>query len=1182
MSRADANQLAFALVRDILEAARPLTLQIGGTTVNVTVSRDAPAPWPERALAGVTPVQTLPPSVRADCTWPGGKVTLTADLSWETIPKYADNVCLAIYAGGRCLLWCNVRAAIDRAGDAPRATIHAWAAVIKRGAAAAEQPEINQALRKLVASAGLPLAPKSESKIVLADVDLARAQVVDGAAAAFERAMLLALLKLDFVARRGLAKRGAPIVDFARLELSDAAIAILTRAHTDGDAGNTDEDDADDTGAATDGDSEPDRLRRRFQRAAPDPADRQAALELLAYAIENAHDERPSGWYLYDRSSGLALFTGRLLALGISRGTIGLSVMGPISDETRAALSAEEGENEAWKAIPGGLYLKFPVAKARAALDLLRGPFDRFVDEAMARMRRRIDPAGHKPEVVDFVAQEVGRALPQPSLDAAEPVVDESDDEEGDAPEAAAAREPALRGRPPIFDKGHRSIVSLLADVERGAIALPDLQRPFVWPDTKVRDLLDSLFVGFPTGSVVLWHTDGPTDAHVLGGTARAPRAASLVIDGQQRLTSLYAVMKGVAVVDKDGEQRTIRIAFRPRDGRFDVADAAVRQDPEYLADVSELWRGPRGTYDLRHDLFAGLTARGRTLDDAYKRAVEHNLERAKAIAEFEFPVVEIRKSAGDEDVAEIFVRINNQGTRLGQADFVLTLLSVFHGSLRDRIQARADTIAKESTVGVDAQQLLRAACAVAFERASMAAIYKFLRGVDPTTGEADGDKRKQRLAALDEAAAECIDPTTWRDYLVRVSHAGFVNQSLIASQNAIVNAFALYVKGQRTGLDHHRLDRLISRWLFATLLTRRYSGSSESQFEADLSRTRGLGPGDGDAFAKVLEDFLAESITGDFWTRTLVGELRTQKARAASPLGFRAAQIILNARALFSDTPLWNVLSPGAGANRAATEQHHLFPRAWLMNKGVTDRREINQVANLADIGWNDNLDIGASPPSSYVPRLRDRLRLDDGAWARMCAEHALPPGWELLPYATFLEQRRERMADLIRVAFGKLAGADDLAPVTPPWFLPGAQDVWRRIVDTERGLRGVVREVYSKRYGANAPSKIEAALPEAARETLSRALRARPAGADPLSVVDYLYLAQLPPLLFSNDVWGDARARLGGSGEAKERLSTAIGTITKVRNEIAHVREVSQDNLQRAHVACGDVLSMLAKAAT
>jgi hypothetical protein len=154
---------------------------------------------------------------------------------------------------------------------------------------------------------------------------------------------------------------------------------------------------------------------------------------------------------------------------------------------------------------------------------------------------------------------------------------------------------------------------------------------------------------------------------------------------------------------------------------------------------------------------------------------------------------------------------------------------------------------------------------------------------------------------------------------------------------------------------------------------------------------------------------------------------------------------------------------------------------------------------------------------------------------------------------------------------------GRPDAPPLTPPWFLPGAEAVWQRIVETERALRGVVREVYAARFGEAAARRIEAALPERERETLARSLRARPEGSEPLSIVDYLYLAQIPTLLFATEAWQDARHHFGGAPDGKQRLQSAIGQIAPVRNEIAHVREVDPDRLLRASVACTDVLEML-----
>ena len=364
---------------------------------------------------------------------------------------------------------------------------------------------------------------------------------------------------------------------------------------------------------------------------------------------------------------------------------------------------------------------------------------------------------------------------------------------------------------------------------------------------------------------------------------------------------------------------------------------------------------------------------------------------------------------------------------------------------------------------------------------------------------------------------------------------------------------------------------------MFASLLTARYSGSSETAFEEDLARLARLGEGDLDGFVQELDAALTETLTGDYWTQTLVSALETQRARAPAALAFRAAQVILGARALFSDQLLQNLLDNPQSAGRTAREAHHLFPTSWLRSHKTIDRRRINQVANLADAGWHENTTISGQSPPVYVPRLRDQLVIDENRWGRMCAEHALPLGWERMDYEEFIRQRRARMAELIRIAFRQLGGEADAPPLAPPWFLPGAEAVWQRITDTERALRSLVREVYASRFGDTAAETIQAKLPERDRESLMRALRARPAGSDPLTVVDYLYLGQLPPLLFANDVWQEVRSRLLDETDAKQRLQGAVGQIAPVRNEIAHVREVAPDRLLKATVACDDVFALL-----
>src|SRR4029077_20595019 len=197
------------------------------------------------------------------------------------------------------------------------------------------------------------------------------------------------------------------------------------------------------------------------------------------------------------------------------------------------------------------------------------------------------------------------------------------------------------------------------------------------------------------------------------------------------------------------------------------------------------------------------------------------------------------------------------------------------------------------------------------------------------------------------------------------------------------------------------------------------------------------------------------------------------------------------------------------------------------------------------ADVGWHENSVIGGRGPAEYVPRLRENLVIDDDRWGRLCAEHALPLGWESMEYEEFLRERRRRMADIIRVAFRQLGGEPDAPPLTPPWFLLGAEAVWQRLVETERTLRSVVREVYAALFGDAAARRIEEALPERERESLTRALRARPAGAEPLSIVDYLYLGQLPRLLFEADVQQEARGRFSKGQDPKQQLLAAVDQI-------------------------------------
>jgi hypothetical protein len=199
--RTDANQIAFDVVRSILDAAKPLTLKVGGTQVAVAVSREPATPWPERAFTEVTPHAFLPAPVRTECTWPGGRETLVLDCMRSRHGGYDGDVCLRVARGSRWLVISNVKAALSDVGDGEVARLVARSPLIRRGAGVALQPELNRALQRLLSSADLTIP--SRGKVEIARVRLPDGTIEDGAHAGFTRLLLLALHKLELADREG-------------------------------------------------------------------------------------------------------------------------------------------------------------------------------------------------------------------------------------------------------------------------------------------------------------------------------------------------------------------------------------------------------------------------------------------------------------------------------------------------------------------------------------------------------------------------------------------------------------------------------------------------------------------------------------------------------------------------------------------------------------------------------------------------------------------------------------------------------------------------------------------------------------------------------------------------------------------------------------------------------------------
>lgn len=580
------------------------------------------------------------------------------------------------------------------------------------------------------------------------------------------------------------------------------------------------------------------------------------------------------------------------------------------------------------------------------------------------------------------------------------------------------------------FKKVDYDLAGLLHYIEIGDIGLPDIQRPFVWSNTKVRDLFDSMYRGFPVGYLLFWENGTGNGAKQIGvGNKQHAIASRLIVDGQQRLTSLFAVFRGRKVLDEEYKERQIEVAFRPRDGKFEVADAAIRRDPEWIPNISEIWSSGKSSYQMVKGFLKQLEAKA-TLTPKEEDIISHNLDRLFDLQKYPFTALEIAPTVDEEQVADIFVRINSEGVRLKQADFILTLMSVFWDAGRValenfcRLSRRPPSSGETASpfnhfIQPDPDQLLRVAIALGFQRGRLKSVYQVLRGKDLETGEFSDERRDTQFKLLQDSQTEVLNLTYWHQFLSCLIGAGFRSAEMISSQNALLYAYAFYLIGRkRFELPEHHLQRLIGRWFFASSLTGRYTGSPETVMDGDLNRFKGAK--NSKDFTGILEEIIANELTNDFWTVTLPANLESSSARNPELFAYVAAQNRLGAPVLFSHKKITDLLDPTIKTKKKALERHHLFPKAWLKKQGVEDLKQINQLANFALLEWPDNIDIGDDPPMEYVLKIRSRF--SDVEWLRMLEYHALPGDWHKMPYDTFLQERRKLMAVMIRRGFESL----------------------------------------------------------------------------------------------------------------------------------------------------------------
>ena len=578
-----------------------------------------------------------------------------------------------------------------------------------------------------------------------------------------------------------------------------------------------------------------------------------------------------------------------------------------------------------------------------------------------------------------------------------------------------------------LFKEVGYSLSTLIDNIDMGIIGLPDIQRPFVWKAARVRDLFDSMYKGFPVGYLLFW-ANGLENGHKQIGVEKKQKVPDLlIIDGQQRLTALYSVMKNVPIVKQDYTQQKIMISFRPKDQVFDVTDAAIIKDPECIADISVIWSDDLGLHFFIVEFIEKLR-QNREVSKEEEKQIADTINQLHNLRGYPFTALELSHTINEEQVSEVFVRINSKGVTLNQADFILTLMSVFWDEGRKQLEefcrtARQPSVGEASSFNYFIQpapdQLLRVSVGLGFRRARLQHVYSILRGKDLETEQFSEGKRIEQFDVLKNAQAKVLNLQNWSEFFKVLMQAGFHGSSMISSQAALLYAYVIFLIGKKDFLlGAHDLRNIIARWFFMSSLTARYSSSPETTMEADLARLRSIR--NGDDFIRTLDQIIFDTLTEDFWNITLPNSLATSSARSPSLFAYYAALNLLDAQVLFSQMKVSKLIDPALKAKKSAIERHHLFPKNYLKKLDITELRNTNKIANYALVEWTDNIDISDEAPSKYLPRYLKRL--DDHERKQMYYWHALSEGWENMEYEDFLINRRKAIANVIRDGFERL----------------------------------------------------------------------------------------------------------------------------------------------------------------
>ena len=588
------------------------------------------------------------------------------------------------------------------------------------------------------------------------------------------------------------------------------------------------------------------------------------------------------------------------------------------------------------------------------------------------------------------------------------------------------------------FSLNQTPISTILAWVESGAIAIPEIQRPFVWTSTQVRDLMDSLYQGYPVGYIITWQN--PDVKLKDGSTSQGKR---ILIDGQQRITALRAAISGLNVVDKKYKKRRIAISFNPLTEEFRTRTSSTERGKEWIGDIAEVMVNGYDTLTFVDEYVArnpGTT----------RQEINSRLNRLIQIKNKQIGEIQLSPSLDINIVNEIFVRINASGVNLSNADFAMSKIAVYEKDPGDEMGmrlrkfidyfahlsaapdqfkdiaqndsefAKTDYFAKIAWLKNETDDLydptyndiIRVVGLTQFARGKLGDVVSLLSGRNFETRQDEKEIADLSFQKLEKGLYQFTNENKFKQFVQNILRgSGYDEPNMLIARNAVNYAYAMYLRLLDIGENHADANSLVRRLLAISLMTGRHSGSFETKFEQDIKRIQSTGD-----MAKFIATLEEQELSDVFWNSTLVDEF--DKPTTNNPFWhmFIAAQNKLLKQSFLSKNNIARDL--------ATDDIHHIFPKNYLVKHGY-DKSKYNRIANFVHLRNDINISVSDLAPREYLGDILSGGNnhhsdiVNEAEMINNFEDNAVPKillQAEVDDYDEFLRQRQVLMAEMVR----------------------------------------------------------------------------------------------------------------------------------------------------------------------